>query len=160
MHHWHHLCFGQIKIATWTKCYVWVFIISCELWTPHLILLCMKPLHLMHHIVHCIPCIDLCYIPLVCAFGSSRVEPEYEQFEQEYEHPQEDRACASTADLTGEPTPSPILHFHALLIYCYPYVAILLCHVSYSTCYLYIRVTPPRPTYCLLFASFASRRRV
>jgi hypothetical protein len=32
---------------------------------------------------------------------------------------------------TGEPTPSPILHLHALLIYCYPYVAILLCHVSY-----------------------------
>ena len=76
-------------------------------------------------------CIDLRYISLVCAFGSSRVEPEYEQYEQEYEHPQEDRACASTADLTGEPTPSPVLHFHALLIYCYPYVAILLCHVSY-----------------------------
>nr|XP_051225219.1 uncharacterized protein LOC127343146 [Lolium perenne] len=32
---------------------------------------------------------------------------------------------------TGEPTPSPILLLHALLIYCYPYVAILLCHVSY-----------------------------
>ncbi len=114
---------------------------------------------IMHHIAHC-TCIDLCYISLVCAFGSSRVEPEYEQFEQEYEHPQEDRACASTADLTGEPTSSPILQFLALLIYCYPYVAILWCHVSYPTCYLYIRDTPPRPTCCLLFASFASRRRV
>ena len=97
---------------------------------------------------------------LVWLFGSSRVDADAEQYEQEYEHPQEDRACASTADLTGEPTPSPILQFLALLIYCYPYVAILLCHVSYSTCYLYIRVTPPRPTCCLLFASFASRRRV
>lgn len=64
---------------------------------------------IMHHIAHC-TCIDLCYIPLVCAFGSSRVEPEYEQFEQEYEHPQEDRACASTADLTGEPPP-PFTYF-------------------------------------------------
>ena len=64
-------------------------------------------------------------------FGSSRVDADAEQYEQEYEHPQEDRACASTADLTGEPTPSPILHLHALSIYCYPYVAILLCHVSY-----------------------------
>jgi hypothetical protein len=25
MHHWHHLWFGQIKIATRTKCYVRVF---------------------------------------------------------------------------------------------------------------------------------------
>ena len=84
----------------------------------------------MHHIAHC-TCIYLCYISLVCAFGSSRVDADAEQFEQEYEHPQEDRACASTADLTGEPTSSPILQFLALLIYCYPYVAIQLCHVSY-----------------------------
>ena len=64
-------------------------------------------------------------------FGSSRVDADAEQYEQEYEHPQEDRACASTADLTGEPTSSPILQFLALLIYCHPYVAIQLCHVSY-----------------------------
>ena len=84
----------------------------------------------MHHIAHC-TCIDLCYIFLVCAFGSSRVDADAEQYEQEYEFPLEDRVGASTSDLTGEPTPSPILLLHALLIYCYPYVAILLCHVSY-----------------------------
>nr|XP_051194369.1 uncharacterized protein LOC127307659 [Lolium perenne] len=88
------------------------------------------------------------------------LDADAEQYEQEYEFPLEDRVGSSTSDLTGEPTPSPILHLHALLIYCYPYIAILLCHVSYSTCYLYVRDTPSRPTYCLLFASFASRRRV
>nr|XP_051196797.1 uncharacterized protein LOC127310137 [Lolium perenne] len=46
-------------------------------------------------------------------------------------YPEEDIACASTADPAGEPTLSPILLLHALLIYCYPCVAILLCHVSY-----------------------------
>jgi hypothetical protein len=89
----------------------------------------------MHHIAHCILVLICAFTFLYVLFGSSRVDIDAEQFEQEYEHPQEDRVCASTTDLTGEPTPSPILHFLALLIYCYPYVAILLCHVSYSTCY-------------------------
>ena len=103
-------------------------IFSCYIWTPHIILLCMKPLHLMHHIAHCISL--YWFVPLLSLyvlFGSSRVDADAEQ----YEHPQEDRVGASTSDLTGEPTPSPILLLHALLIYCYPYVAILLCHVSY-----------------------------
>ena len=58
------------------------------------------------------PFIDLCYLlSMYVLFGSSRVDADAEQYEQEYEHPQEDRACASTADLTGEPTSSPILQF-------------------------------------------------
>jgi hypothetical protein len=72
---------------------------------------------------------------LYVLLGSSRVDADAEQYEPEYEFPLEDRVGASTSDLTGEPTPSPMLLFHALLIYCYPYVAILLCHVFYSTCY-------------------------
>ena len=40
----------------------------------------------------------------VCVFGSSRVDTDTEQYEQEYEHtPQVDPACTTTADLTGEP---------------------------------------------------------
>ena len=49
-------------------------------------------------------CIDLRITSLVCVFGSSRVDTDTEQYEQEYEHtPQEDPACTATADLTGEP---------------------------------------------------------
>ena len=51
---------------------------------------------------------------------------------------------------TGEPTSFTYFTVSVSLIYCYPYVTILLCHVSYSTCYPYIRDTPPRPTFCLL----------
>ena len=112
----------------------------------------------MHHIcaLHIFVLIVL-FISMYVLFASSRVDTDTEQFEKEFLYiTPEDRVRVFSSDLTGEPTPSPILHFHALLIYCYPYVAILSCHVSYSTCYLYIRVTPPRPTYCLLFASFAS----
>ncbi len=139
-----------------------VLIISCDIGAPHLILPCTYHLAMSSCIILRIAstCIDLCYTFLYVLFGSSRVDADAEQYEQEYEHPQEDRACASTADLTGEPTSSPILHLHALLIYCYPYVAILLCHVSYFHLLpIYPRYTSS-PTYCLLFASFASRRRV
>ena len=144
------------------------FVISCDFsntplnigyaWNlAHIILPC-------HHASYC----ALHHLVLICAitflyvlFGSSRVEPESEQFEQEFEyHPEEDIVGFSTADLKGEPTSFTYFTVSCSLFYCYPYVAILLCHVSYSTCYRYIRVTPPRPTYCLLFASFASRRRV
>jgi hypothetical protein len=80
-------------------------------------------------------CIDLRIFFLYVLFGSSRVDIDTEQFEKEFLYvTPEDRVRAFSSDLTGEPTPSPILHFHALLIYCYPYIAILLCHVSYSTC--------------------------
>ena len=73
---------------------------------------------------------------LYVLFASSRVDTDTEQFEKEFLYiTLEDRVRAFSSDRTGEPTPSPILHFHALLIYCYPYVAILLCHVTYSTCY-------------------------
>jgi hypothetical protein len=69
-------------------------------------------------------------------FASSRVDTDTEQFEKEFLYiTPEDRVRVSSSDLTGEPTPSPILHFLALLIYCYLYVAIMLSHESYSTCY-------------------------
>ena len=97
----------------------------------------MKPLHLMHHIAHCIPCIDLClYLFLYVLFGSSRVEPESEQFEQEFEyHPEEDIVGFSNADLTGEPTSFTYFTVSCSLFYCYLYVAFLLSHVSYFTYY-------------------------
>ena len=96
-----------------------------------------ETLHLMHHIVHCILCIDLClYLFLYVLFGSSRVEPESEQFEQEYDYtPEEDIVGFSTADLTVEPTSFTYFTVSCSLLYCYLYVAIMLCHVSYSTCY-------------------------
>jgi hypothetical protein len=137
MHHWPHTWFGQIKIATWTKCYVRDFTL--------LLLFIIAPLNIAMHGPFCITtciilriaqlCIDLRIFFLYVLFGSSRVDIDTEQFEKEFLYvTPEDRVRAFSSDLTGEPTPSPILHFHALLIYCYPYIAILLCHVSYSTC--------------------------
>ena len=104
---------------------------------------------------------------LICAiiflyvlFGSSRVEPESEQFEQEFEyHPEEDIVGFSTADLTGEPTSFTYFTVSCSLFYCYLYVAILLCHVSYSTCSPIWAVLPLRyllPVVCCL-SSLASR---
>ena len=51
-------------------------------------------------------CIDLRITFLVCVwfFRVDTDTEQYEQYEQEYDHtPQEDPACTSTADLTGEP---------------------------------------------------------
>jgi hypothetical protein len=46
--------------------------------------------------------------------GSSRIDIDTEQFDQEYEyHPPEDPACTTTAELTGEP--SPFTYFTVLL---------------------------------------------
>lgn len=92
----------------------------------------------MSHASYC----ALHHCVLICAnlflyvlFGSSRVEPEYEQFEQEFDYtPEEDIVGFSTADLTGEPTSFSYFTVSCSLLYCYLYVAIPLCHVSYSTC--------------------------
>lgn len=90
----------------------------------------------MHHIAHC-TLVLICAVPfLYVPFGSSRVEPEFEQFEQEYDFtPEEDIVGFSTADLTGEPTSFTYFTVSFSLFYCYLYVAILLCHVPYSTGY-------------------------
>ena len=116
---------------------------------------------IMHHIAHCIYLYwFVLLLSLYALFGSSRVDADAEQYEQEYEFPLEDRVGASTSDLTAEPTPSPILHFTCsfdllLSLCCDSVVSRVL-----STCFLYLRDTPPLPTYCLMIASFASRRRV
>ena len=162
MHHWHHPWIVQIKTCNWIKTICEGVIISCELWAPHLILACTNHLAMSSCIILRIAftCIDLCYTFLVCAiwFFSSRR-----------------RRRAVRAGVRAPPGGSCLCFYRwsdrrahlftyftvsCSLIYCYPYVAIPLCHMSYSTCYLYIRDTPPRPTFCLLFASFASRRRV
>ena len=76
------------------------------------------------------------HLSLACVLVFYRVVIDTEQFEKEFLYiTPEDRVRVFSSDLTGELTPSPILHFHTLVIYGYPYVAILLCHVSYSTCY-------------------------
>ena len=111
----------------------------------------------LHHASYCriaLPCIDLRTFFLYVLFGSSRVDTDTEQFEQEYEyHPEEDIACTTTADLTGEPS---LLH----LFYSFTLVALLL-----SLCCDSVRVTCPNPpvthmshvsfpipiTLCLLF---------
>ena len=109
----------------------------------------------MHHIA------ALHYLVLICVisslyvfFGSSRVDTDTEQFEQEYEyHPEEDIACTTTPDLTGEPS---LLH----LFYSFTLVALLLslcCDAIRVTCPIppvtqMSRVTSPIPiTFCLLF---------
>ena len=58
------------KLQQWTKCYVRVFIISCELWAPHLILPCTYHLAMSSCIILriALTCIDLCPTFLVCAF--------------------------------------------------------------------------------------------
>jgi hypothetical protein len=73
-----------------------------------------------------LPCIDLhTFLSCMCV-SSYRVDTDTEQFEHEYEyHPQEDPACTTTADLTGEPSPFTYFTVLVLLLYCYPYVAIL-----------------------------------
>ena len=103
------------------------------------------------------------FVPLLLfygLFGSSRVDTTAEQFEQQFEyHPEEDIVGFSTADLTCEPTFFTYFIVSCSLFYCYPYVAILLCHVSYSTCYPIWAVLPLRyllPVVCCL-SSLASR---
>ena len=103
------------------------------------------------------------FVPLLflyVLFGSSRVDTDAEQFEQEFEyHPEEDIVGFSTADLTGEPTSFTYFTVSCSLLYCYLYVAILLCHVSYSTCLPIWAVLPLRyllPVVCCL-SSLASR---
>ena len=96
---------------------------------------------------------------LICAniflyvlFGSSRVEPESEQFEQEcYYTPEEDIVGFSTADLTGEPT--SFTYFYSFLLFalllslcCDSVVSRVLFHLLPYIC----RVTPPLPTTCCL----------
>ena len=110
----------------------------------------MAPLLILPHLNSCIYHLAMSHASycalhhrvLICAniflyvlFASSRVEPEYEQFEQDFDYtPEEDIVGLSTADLTGEPTSFTYFTVSCSLLYCYLYVAILLCHVPYSTC--------------------------
>jgi hypothetical protein len=75
-------------------------------------------------------------------FASSRVDADAEQYEQEFEYPQEDRVCASTSELTGEPTSFTYFTVLFPLLSFYPYVAFLIesrvlfqCY-PYEPCYL------------------------
>jgi hypothetical protein len=72
----------------------------------------------------------------VCWFLSSR-HPE--QLEQEYEyHPQEDPACTTTTDLTGELSPLHLFYsFHSRCSIVIHMMQFCSSHVSYSTCYPY-----------------------
>jgi hypothetical protein len=107
----------------------------------HLILLCMDPiaLYLTSYCRIALPCIDLhTFLSCMCV-SSYRVDTDTEQLEQEYKyHPQEDPACTSTDDLTGEPSP---LHLFCSLYSCCSIAIQMLrfcsSHVSYSTCYPY-----------------------
>ena len=89
---------------------------------------------------------------LYVRFGFSRVEPESEQFEQEFDYtPEEDIVGFSTADLTGEPTSFTYFTFS-----CSFDLLLSLCCVSVVSCVLLhlftdmSRVTPPLPTTCCL----------
>ena len=161
----HHSWFVQIKLAIGTKCYVW----GCY----HFMWLASTPLnsakscicHLaMSHapylrIAHL--CFDCALYIHVCAFASSRLDADTEQFEKEFIYiTPEDRVRVFSSDLTGEPTPSPILHFHALWSIATPMLRFGCVTCPTPPVTLYYRITPPRPTCCLMIASFASRRRV
>ena len=58
---------------------------------------------------------------------------------------------------TGEPTSFTYFTVSVSLFYCYPYVAILLCHVSYSTVTHMSRVKYPLPIAVVCWLSLASR---
>ena len=107
------------------------FIISCEIWAPHLILLHMK--HRTYHLAmsSCIilriasSCFDLCYLlSMYVLFASSRVDTDTEQFEKEFLYiTPENRVRVFSSDLTGEPTSFTYFTVSLSLLSCYPYVA-------------------------------------
>jgi hypothetical protein len=139
-----------------------VFIISCEIWAPHLILPCTNHLAMPSCIILRIAftCIDLCYYFLVCAiwFFSSRRRRRAVRPGVRVPSGGSCRCFYLWSDRRAHPFTyfTFTCSFDLLLSLCCDSVVSRVL----STCYLYVRDTPPRPTFCLLFSSFASRRRV